>query len=205
MDAARELFNKVAQDHEVLRTITNHSLRVMYFAAVVGKIYGCYDKDLRVAALLHDIGKIGIAKEILYKPTKLNSLEYTIVKSHCHIGNMIIRDELNKPRAAMFVRDHHERWDGTGYPRGLQGTEISLQGRLISICDAFDTMTMDRRTYKQSTLTFEQAFDELREYSFQQFDGKLVDFFIKVIIGLKLPPVEEWYNKPAVMKEVFAH
>jgi HD-GYP domain-containing protein (c-di-GMP phosphodiesterase class II) len=65
VDAARELFSKVAQDNEVLRLFTNHSLRVMYFTVEVGKKMGCYDNDLRVASLLHDIGKIGIAKEIV--------------------------------------------------------------------------------------------------------------------------------------------
>jgi HD-GYP domain-containing protein (c-di-GMP phosphodiesterase class II) len=105
----------------------------------------------------------------------------------------------------MFVRDHHERWDGTGYPRGISGDQITKQGRLISICDAFDTMTIERRSYKEQTLTYEQAFDELRKCSNEQFDGKMVDFFIRVVKSMKLLPIKEWYNQPNVMKEMFIH
>lgn len=205
MDAARELFEKIAQDNEVLRVFTNHSLRVMYFSMEVARKMGCCDRDLEVAALLHDIGKIGLAKEILFKPGKLNSLEYTIIKAHSHIGNTIIRNELGLHRAASFVRDHHERWDGRGYPRGISGEEISIQGRIISICDAFDTMTIDRRTYKQKTLTYDEAYLELQENAYTQFDGRIVDLFISVVSDMKLPPTEEWSNRPCVMEKIFVN
>jgi putative nucleotidyltransferase with HDIG domain len=171
----------------------------MYLASMLGKKTGCFDEDLRVASLLHDIGKMGLSKEILFKPGKLSELEYFVVQSHCHIGNTIVRKQLGMTRAANFIRDHHERWDGNGYPRRLLGDQISIQGRIIGICDAFDTMTIDRRNYQQKTLTFDEAFEELRICSWKQFDGNLVEYFIEMMKDITLP--ELWYSHQNVLKE----
>ncbi|MBC5638112.1 HD domain-containing protein [Ornithinibacillus sp. BX22] len=186
------LFENIAQDHEVLQLFKHHSLRVMYLSAMLAKEAGCYDDDLRVAAFLHDIGKIGIAKEILLKPGKLNPIERTIIESHSHIGNLIIRKELGKTRAAAFIRDHHENWDGTGYPRRLVGEEISIQGRIIRICDSFDTMSYDERNYKLTKMSHDEAFEELTRCAWTQFDGNLVEMFIHLLTELELP--ENWYD-----------
>lgn len=189
-----QLFDQISQDNEVLQLFKNHSLRVMHFSCSLADEVGCYDKDIKYASLLHDIGKIGLAKEILLKPTKLDELEYQIIQAHSAIGNNILRKTLNLPRAAVFVRDHHERWDGKGYPRGLSGDKISVQGRIIGICDAFDTMTIDRRNYNRHTLTFEQALKELKRCSWTQFDGNLVKKFETLIERLDLPLSESWTN-----------
>lgn len=181
------IFYRFSQDNDVLLSFQYHSMRVMFLASALARRVGCYDEDLRVAALLHDIGKIGIAKEILLKPAKLNELEYVIVQSHCHIGNTIVRKYLGMTRAASFVRDHHERWDGKGYPRGLAGEKISEQGRIINICDSFDTMTVERRSYQMKPMLNEEAFQELREQAWKQFDGRLVDVFIDMMQDIKLP------------------
>ncbi|MRG86790.1 HD-GYP domain-containing protein [Salinibacillus xinjiangensis] len=201
---AEELFERISQDNEVLRVFKFHSYRVMHFASLLAEEVQCLDEDMRVASLLHDIGKMGLSKDILLKPAKLDPLEFEIIKAHSHIGNNILRKTLNAPRAALFVRDHHERWDGKGYPRGLSGEQISLQGRIISICDAFDTMTIDRRNYDKQTLTFEKAFEELRNCSWGQFDGDLVEAFITVIGKLQLSDPSLWFDKLDKIEEVLS-
>lgn len=181
------LFYEIAQSNEVLRSFKFHSLRVMYLSSMLASRTGDFDEDLRIAAMLHDIGKIGVAKEILFKPGKLNDMEYIIIQSHCHIGNLLVRKKLGLERAAEFIRDHHERWDGTGYPRGLKGEEISIQGRIIGIADAFDTMTIERRLYQQRPLSNEEALAELIKCSWTQFDGDLVDAFVDMMKGRQIP------------------
>ncbi|UOQ46221.1 HD domain-containing protein [Halobacillus salinarum] len=181
------LFYEIAQDNEIIQIFKYHSLRVMFLSSALARRTGCYDEDLRIAALLHDIGKMGLSKNILLKSTKLSDLEYTIIQSHAHIGNTIVRKHLGLTRAARFVRDHHERWDGTGYPRRLLGDEISLQGRIIGICDTYDTMTIDQRNYKKNTLTQEEAFRELKKHSWTQFDGNLVSIFMDIMDEITIP------------------
>ncbi|MFC2948722.1 HD-GYP domain-containing protein [Virgibacillus sediminis] len=187
------LFEEISQDNEVLREFKQHSLRVMHLSVLLAERLDCYDEDLETAALLHDIGKMALSKDILLKPGKLNSIERTVVESHCHIGNLIVRKELGKLRAAEFVRDHHENWDGSGYPRRLLGEDISMQGRIIRICDSFDVMTYDIRKYQTLKMSYEEAFEELRRFSWKQFDGNLVEEFITMLEGLELP--EGWYGK----------
>ncbi len=156
-----------------------------------------------ITALLHDIGKVGLSKEILLKPAKLTTLERTIVESHVHIGNRILRKELGKTRPASFVRDHHENWNGTGYPRGLVGEDISIQGRIIRICDSFDVMTYDTRDYKLTKMAYYDAFEELKRCKWTDFDGNLVDEFINMLIEIELP--DSWYDEynAEFMKKMF--
>lgn len=203
MEQIKKLFNQISKDDEVIKVITNHSLRVMYLSNKLAVQAGCYCEDFRIAALLHDIGKIGLNRSILFKEGKLNDLEFTVIQSHSHIGNIILRKELGLPKAARYVRDHHERWDGKGYPRELKGVDISMEGRIINICDSFDTMTNERRTYQQKTMSFKEAFEELRSCSWKQFDGNLVDQFIKLIQKMNLPEPELWYQNPQLMKALF--
>ncbi|WP_163969309.1 HD-GYP domain-containing protein [Oceanobacillus halotolerans] len=177
----QSLFNEITQDNDVLREFKNHSNRVMYLTTMLGKAINCYDEELKVAALLHDIGKMGLSKSILFKPEKLTPLEKRIIESHSHVGNLIVRKELNMPRAAQFVRDHHENWDGSGYPRGLKGEDISIQGRMIRICDTFDTMTYEVRHYSTYKMSHEEAFEELRRCAWREFDGQLVETFISLV------------------------
>ncbi|SHF97580.1 HD-GYP domain-containing protein [Ornithinibacillus halophilus] len=187
------LFEDIAQDNLVLKEFKHHSIRVMYLTTILAKKLNIFDEDLKVAALLHDIGKMGLSRDILLKPGKLTSLEKLIVESHSHVGNVIIRKELEKPRAAGFVRDHHENWDGTGYPRGLAGEDISLQGRILRVCDSFDAMTYDMRSYQETKMTHQEAIKELRRCSWRQFDGDVVEVFVDLIQTIQLPDL--WYNE----------
>ncbi|WP_101842569.1 HD-GYP domain-containing protein [Halobacillus sp. Marseille-P3879] len=126
-----------------------------------------------------------IKKEVIILEKWFEELEFTIIQSHSHIGNVIVRKHLGLTKAARYIRDH--RWDGTGYPRRLVGDEISLQGRIISICDAFDTMTIDQRHYKRKTLSYEEAFNELRRSAWSLFDGNLVNIFIDMMEEVTIP------------------
>lgn len=187
MNDPESLFHEIAQDNVVLNYFKNHSLRVMLLSSSLARRADCYDEDLRVAALLHDIGKVGITQQILFKPDRLTELEMAIIQTHPHTGNRIVREILGMSEAAEYIRDHHERWDGKGYPRGLEGEEITIQGRIISICDAFDTMSLDGRTYKKEMMSTENAVNELREQSWKQFDGELVGHFIDLIPEIEIP------------------
>lgn len=178
---AKKLFDDIGQNNSVVQMIKRHSIRVLQLSTILADRVGVNDYNMRVAGLLHDIGKMGISKYILLKPSRLNNLEFTIMKSHSHIGNMIVRDIFGNAAAATYVRDHHERWDGKGYPRGLKGEEITIQGRIINICDAFDTMTMERRIYRNHNYKVNEAISELEKCSGSQFDINLANEFIKII------------------------
>jgi HD-GYP domain-containing protein (c-di-GMP phosphodiesterase class II) len=129
--------------------IFSHSLSVTLLSILMGKNLGYNEKflkDLGVGCMLHDIGKLDIPKEILDKPEKLTDQEYEIVKSHTHYGYRRImgQDEDLSATSAHVALEHHERLDGSGYPRGLKGEEIHIFSRIASIADVYDAMTSDR-------------------------------------------------------------
>jgi putative two-component system response regulator len=149
---AETLINAMEAKDVYLR---GHSRRVGEQAASVAEEMGL-DADLvenvRLAGRLHDIGKIGIREDILNKPGALTPEEYAHVQEHVRIGTNILAPLSHIPEALEFIHDHHERFDGSGYPRGRVGGEISIGGRILAACDAFDAMT-SRRAYRE-------AFDE---------------------------------------------
>jgi HD-GYP domain-containing protein (c-di-GMP phosphodiesterase class II) len=132
------------------------------------------------AALIHDMGKIVIPYEILNKPTKLTSEEYEEIKKHTIYAYEVLKDIDNMKDIAKYIRHHHERVDGNGYPDGLTGEEIPFESKLISICDAYDAMT-SKRSYKRE-LSKEKAIEELIKNKRKQFDEKLVDDFINLVL-----------------------
>jgi putative nucleotidyltransferase with HDIG domain len=134
---------------------------------------------IRNAALLHDIGKIGINDNILNKEEKLSDLEFEVIKRHPSIGYDIISDIGFLSDVMSIVRNHHERWDGKGYPDGLKGEEISLETCVLTIADSFDAMTTDR-PYRKA-LTVEEALDEIRKNSGTQFNPDIVEISVKVL------------------------
>lgn len=135
--------------------------------------------ELELFAMLHDIGKVGIDDRILKKTDKLSDAEWEIIKKHPEIGCRIAMASTELRSVARYILTHHERWDGKGYPQGLQGEEIPLLSRILAVVDAYDAMTEDR-AYRKA-LTREQAIEEIRKSAGTQFDPQIVQIFIENI------------------------
>jgi diguanylate cyclase (GGDEF)-like protein len=142
--------------------------------------------QLRQAAELHDIGKLGIPEDILSKPGPLAPEEWAFVRRHPLIGERIIGAAPALAPAAKLVRSTHERFDGSGYPDGLTGDQIPLGARIIAVCDAFTAMTSPRPYAAQ--LTVPEAIAELRRCAGSQFDPTVVDLFSELVVDLIWPP-----------------
>jgi response regulator RpfG family c-di-GMP phosphodiesterase len=163
-----------------------HSERVVTFSLRLAHEVGLEEermRDLELGALLHDIGKIGVPDMILRKPAKLSEREWEKMKLHPLQGYQILRDIPFLEGAARVVSQHHERWDGKGYPCGLRGEQIDMCARIFAVADAFDAMTSNR-VYRQGR-TFEEAYRELEKHAGTQFDPEIVKAFKEV-------PTEDW-------------
>jgi putative nucleotidyltransferase with HDIG domain len=163
-----------------------HSERVVTFSLRLGRELGL-DKAQMIAlefgSLLHDIGKIGVPDAILRKPAKLTEEEWTRMREHPRHGQQILREIEFLEGAARVVAQHHERWDGSGYPFGLRGEEIDLNARIFAVADAFDAMISDR-VYRRGR-SYEAAKEELDSWSGRQFDPQVVEAFHRV-------PRDDW-------------
>lgn len=167
-----------------------HTMRVGWLSGRLGEKLGL-DPDevatIQLAAPLHDIGKVGISDSILLKPGRLTPEEYETMKTHAMIGYRILKksssDILRK--AAVISLTHHERWDGSGYPRGLKGDEIPIEGQIVAVADSFDAM-VSKRVYKDPK-PFEEAFQEVRSLSGSFYSPKIVSVFIELHDEIK------WY------------
>lgn len=137
-------------------------------------------ENLKIAGRMHDIGKIGINDGILNHSHRLDDQEWTEIKRHPEIGYRILSSVNEFSEIADYILEHHERWDGKGYPRGLKGKEISLEARIIAIADAYDAMTK-KRPYTKG-LSIEEAITEIRECSGKQFDPEIAKVFIEQLI-----------------------
>lgn len=157
-----------------------HIKRVAEYMKVLGKASGFddeYNEKVSTAAMMHDIGKLMIPEEVLDKPGKLTDEEYNIMKSHVLYGEALLRDcpgEILK-LAAVMAKEHHEKWDGTGY-LGMKGSEIAYISRLIAVCDVFDALTANR-SYKKGW-TVDEAYEEIIKQSGKHFDPAVVRMFI---------------------------
>lgn len=160
-----------------------HSARVAHLAVATARAIGIHDAELlrevELAGLLHDIGKIGISDKILSKEGRLTTEEFNIVKTHADIGARIVENVDGLERVAKAVRHHHERYDGLGYPSGLSGEQIPLTSRLITVTDVFDCLTSNR-PYR-SSIDVEQAISEINRSKDTQLDPKIVDAFLNII------------------------
>lgn len=155
-----------------------HSQRVQRLTRQLASVLGLPRHELQtieLAALFHDIGKVGIHDKVLDKPTRLTDLEYDYVKEHPVRGAVILIQSRVLSNLAPLVRYHHERWDGSGYSFGLQGEAIPLGARIIAIADSFDAITA-HRVY-QSARTPSHALEELRRCAGSHFDPGLVEVF----------------------------
>lgn len=136
-------------------------------------------RSLRMAGMLHDVGKIGVPDRILRKPARLTDDEYEVLKRHALLSEMIVKEVPHLGEVMAAVGSHHERYDGAGYPRGLKGEEIPLMGRILAVADAYAAMTTDR-PYRKA-LTPEAARAELRAVAGTQLDAAIVDAFLLVL------------------------
>ncbi len=148
---------------------------------------------IRVASLLHDLGKIAVPEDILDKPATLSDVEWQAIGEHPRIGQVILEQASSLREAIPVVLHHHERFNGGGYPHGLRGNEIPLGARIVAVADAYHAMIHDRPY--SSALTHEQALDELRRSAGTQFDPRVVDVFCS-IYAEQVPPdgLEEVYR-----------
>ncbi len=162
----------------------NHIVRVGLYTRLMAEGLN-FEKEIcenvMLATPMHDIGKIGIPDAILLKRGKLNEWEWEVMKKHTIIGFEILKDSSSEllQMAALVALDHHERWDGKGYPSGKKGEEISLWGRMTAIADVFDAL-LSKRPYKEPW-TFERAIDYLIDLKGKAFDPILVDLFLNNI------------------------
>lgn len=185
-----KLTENASARHSVIASLNNtlkeksfeteeHAGRMQKLAMRMGeeiKLSDDKSDELNLLATLHDIGKVGIPEEILLKPGKLDTTEWEIIKEHPAIGYRIVKSIPELAHVAEGILSHHEKWDGTGYPRGLQGEQIPIISRIISIVDAYDVMT-SHRPYKTS-VSAEAAMQELQRCAGSQFDPELVEQFL---------------------------
>ena len=163
-----------------------HSERVVSYSLRLGREYGLSSEEMKAlefGSLLHDIGKIGVPDSILRKPAKLTEEEWVRMREHPLHGQQILRGIEFLQGAARVVAQHHEKWDGTGYPLGLRKEEIDICARIFSVADAFDAITSDR-VYRRGK-PYEAASQELDDWAGRQFDPKVVEAFHRV-------PKEDW-------------
>jgi len=175
-----------------------HSFRVTLYSLAIAKQYGleeCELENVEIAGLLHDIGKIAIPENILCKPGKLTNEEFSAIKMHPQLGTKLVENIKQLNSISSWIKAHHEKYDGTGYPDGLTGEEIPLNARIIAIADTYDAMTSDR-SYRKG-LSHEIALEEIKRCSGTQFDPNLVQLFESIepeILEIKSNP-EEAYIK----------
>ena len=159
-----------------------HSNRVATYSSIIARRMGMdeeFVEMIRLMALMHDVGKIGIMDAIIHKPGSLTVEEFKIVKRHPLVSLSIIEPLLaNKPELH-HIKHHHERYDGGGYPDGLAGTEIPIEARIMAVADAFDAMTTDR-PYR-SALTREMALEEIKQNKGTQFCPDVAELFVKMV------------------------
>ncbi len=167
-----------ARDHET----ELHTLRVTRIALNIGSQMGLTPSDLKAlkrGAILHDIGKVGISDTILLKKGALDSAEWDLMRRHPLIGGQIIQVVTELHDALPVVVNHHERWDGSGYPHGLRGEEIPILARIFAVADVYDALTNDR-PYRPQKYTAEEALNYLQAQSGILFDPKIVRIFARI-------------------------
>jgi len=161
-----------------------HIERVKRYSLMLGEALGLGRSELELLELLaevHDIGKIAVSDRVLFKPGRLTEEEWEEIKRHPEVGYRIAQSSVELQPVARLILEHHERWNGKGYPSGLRGEEINLLSRIVAIADAYDAMTSDR-PYRRA-MTEAEALEELKRAKGTQFDPVLVDLFVDIIRG----------------------
>ena len=186
----------------------SHNYRVTYYALKLGETVGLQHEDLRsliMGAFLHDVGKIGIRDPILLKPDQLTPQEFEIMKSHVSLGVDILRQSSWISSGRDVVEFHHEKYDGSGYPKGLSGEMIPINARIFAIADVFDALT-SKRPYK-APWAIDDALNYLVQKSGQHFDPKLVQLFVKIVPTLyrELNTMEENQMVRMLQQRIASH
>jgi len=172
----------IERTQKLLEILVNELIRTGIYAGEIAN----WDLTLLIpSAQLHDVGKINISDLILNKEGKLTDEEFTLIKHHCINGEFIIDKILSKTRddgfllyAKRFAGSHHEKWDGSGYPRNLRGENIPLEGRIMAVADVYDALVSER-PYKKA-FSHEQAVEIISEASGTHFDPKIVEVFLSI-------------------------
>lgn len=197
-----KLSENLLLQHETIVTIINnlyeknereqdHAQRVSQICRDIGVALGLSRDDLnelRLAGLLHDLGKVTVGDNILEKPGPLTTEEKTEIERHVETGYRILSSVREVAPLAEYILAHHERWDGRGYPRGLKGGEIPLQARIIAIADSYDAMTRNR-PYRRA-MSIAAAIKEIKNNAGAQFDPFIARVFVTKVLG------KEWDLKP---------
>ena len=175
-----EAFTKALDMRDVI--FAGHSSRVENISTSIGKSMGFSNKELqelKLASLLHDVGKVGISESILGKPGQLTDQEFFLVKQHPEIGEKIVSGIDQLRSVASMVRHHHERFDGSGYPDGIAGSEIELCARIISVVEAYDFMRSDLSFRKSVSVV--DTLHEIKSGSGTQFDPEVVEHLVSMV------------------------
>lgn len=191
--------NLIDREHETLYILgktaeykdpetASHVARVAHYSKLIAKAYGLDKKEQEIifyAAPFHDLGKIGIEDKILLKPGKLDDEEFDTMKCHAQIGYEILKDSQSEflRAGAIIAISHHEKYDGSGYPKGLKADKIHIYGRIVAVVDVFDALT-SHRPYKKAW-SFDDALNLLKEESGKHFDPNIVNLFIENIEEIK--------------------
>lgn len=191
--SSKPLFKYLSHDISVLKDILKrveekdtythgHGKRVRDISRVLGKKLGLPSEKLEklmLGALFHDIGKIEIPDEILKKPSKLTNEEFNLIKTHPVVGcEMVLNTFLEETYD--IIRHHHERLNGSGYPDGISGDEITIESRIVAIADSFDAMT-SKRPYREA-MSYQEALEEIKSQAGKFYDGKMVKIFEKCLL-----------------------
>ena len=192
-EATEIIFEEVSNNLEKIDCISqlkifdeytfSHTVNVSAMSTALGITLGLYEnelKELALGALLHDIGKMLVPKDILNKPAKLDAEEFEIIKSHSLLGYRYILDNINLPdKIAKVALDHQENYDGKGYPNGLKGTEINFYAQIVAITDVYDALTSNR-IYKRA-VDSDKAIDIMLSESIDRFNPYIFSKFMKLV------------------------
>ncbi len=176
-----ERLARAAEQHD--EETSEHTHRVSITAGLLARSLGLSAEEAHViqrAAPLHDVGKIGVPDSILLKPGRFSPEEYAVMQRHCRFGADLLsggRSEIVQ-MAECIALTHHEKWNGHGYPHGLEGQEVPIEGRIVAVADVFDALTHGR-PYKEAW-PLEAALEEIRQQSGRQFDPKVVEAFLQL-------------------------
>lgn len=179
-----------------------HIIRMSKVSAALAQAVGLSNEQCDLilnSSPMHDIGKLGIPDSVLLKPGKLDADEWEIMKTHTQIGAEILSggDTDLLEQARLIALTHHEKWDGSGYPEGLKGEEIPLEGRIVALADVFDALTSER-PYKKAW-PVEKAVEYIKEMSGSQFDPDLVEIFLTILPQVQ--SISDRYREPELFEK----